>query len=199
MLSKGLISSVKSLYILSRPPVNKFTIRKALIVGFKEIGNNVTFHYLKIIEIPILKHISIFVNEFIKTMKWCFKNRKQENVIICDVLNISISVSALLASKICNVKSVAIVTDVPSYMQNYSTQKKSIIKRLVSNLNTKICSYFMCRYDLYIILTEQMNELVNPNRKEYIVIEGMVDFKMNNVRNSPQDKYTKKIIVCWRS
>ena len=195
LLSKGLMSSVISLYVLSRPPVNKSTDKKVKISRVKETNNDVTYHYLRFIDNPVLKHITLFIDGFINSIKWNFKKRKQERVIICDVLKLSISVSALLASKLCSIKSVAIVTDIPNYMQNYTVQKKSPIKHLISNIYRVICNFFMCRYDSYIVLTEQINELVNPSSRPYIVIEGMVDLNMENKPNVLQDKYEEKIVI----
>lgn len=48
---------------------------------------------------------------------------------------------------------------------------------------------------VYYILTEQMNELVNPKNKPYVVIEGMVDVKMNKMLNKIEDKYEEKVII----
>lgn len=195
LLIKGLLKLGNNLYLMSRLPINKSTDKKVKTFGLKEKGANITYNYLKILEIPIIKYIILFVDGFINTMRWNFKNRKQDRIIICDVLNLSISISALLVSKICNVKSIAIVTDIPNYMQNYTMQKKTHTKQFVSNLYTKICNYFIQKYDSYIILTEQMNELVNRYNKPYKVIEGIVDSNMMNVENLLQNKYKEKVVI----
>lgn len=80
-------------------------------------------------------------------------------------------------------------------MQKYTSKQESGIKFLTSNLYRKICNFFMCRYDSYIILTEQMNSIVNPNQKSYVVVEGMVDFNMETVTNTLDNKYSEKIII----
>lgn len=111
------------------------------------------------------------------------------------MLNLTISVSSLLASKLFGVRSVAIVTDIPNYLQDYTVKKKTIIKSLFYNLYRVVCNYFMYRYDYYIVLTEQMNELVNPSKKPHIVIEGMVDTSMTTVPNELKNKYKDKVII----
>ena len=40
-----------------------------------------------------------------------------------------------------------------------------------------------------------MNELVNPKNKPYVVIEGMVDIKMNKMQNKIEDKHEEKVII----
>lgn len=191
LLSKGLMGFSESMYIMSRPPVNKFRNEKEELKN----NNNVTYHYLNITDKPILKHIHLLLNGLINSCKWAFKFRKLNRVIICDVLNLSISVSAFITSKLLGIKSVAIVTDIPHYMQNYSVQKKSPTKRMISNIYTGVCNFFMYRYDSYIVLTEQMNDLVNPSKKPYVVIEGMVDINMKNSSNLLDNKYDEKIVI----
>ncbi len=195
LLSKGLMNLVSDLYILSRPPVNKSTNRQVKKLKTKETHDNGIYHYLDVVEIPFLKHINLFISGFMSTVKWIYKKRGQEKIIICDVLNLSISISAFLASKLFGVKSVAIVTDIPNHMQYYTTKKKSLIRQLIPNLYRRLCNYFMCKYEFYIMLTEQMNELVNPLSRPYIVMEGLVDINMKSISNKLQDKYEEKIII----
>ncbi len=45
------------------------------------------------------------------------------------------------------------------------------------------------------MLTEQMNNLINVNQKPYIVIEGMVDIKMNEILNCLENKVNDKVII----
>jgi glycosyltransferase involved in cell wall biosynthesis len=196
LLSKGLMSVAENMYIMSRPPVNLSSNEKETInVNNKTNNSNVMYHYLSIVKNPILKHINLFINGFISSFKWNVQFRKQDRVVICDVLNLSVSVSAFLTSKLFCVKSVAIVTDIPNYMKNYTVGKKPPVQRFISNLYTGICNFFMYRYDSFIFLTEQMNELVNPSDKPYIVIEGMVDTNMENIPNSLEAKYDEKIVL----
>ncbi|MFK9117580.1 glycosyltransferase [Peribacillus frigoritolerans] len=195
LLSKGFVKQVDSVYVMSSLPTNQSTDRNVLLSGCKEIKNNTTYKYLIGIKYPILKHISIFIKGISTSFLWCFQNRKQERIIICDVLNLTVSISAFIASKIFGIRTIAIVTDIPDYMQNYTVQKKKGVKSLVSNMYRKICNHFMYRYDSYIILTEQMNNIMNPNRKPYVVIEGMVDLDMKDIPNNLNNKYSEKIVI----
>ncbi|WMX54276.1 glycosyltransferase [Peribacillus sp. R9-11] len=195
LLSKGLINQVESVYVMSSLPINRSTDNNVSLSGCKEIKNSTTYHYLKGIKYPVLKHLSIFIRGISNSFIWCFQNRKRDRLVICDVLNLTVSISAFLASKIFGVRSIAIVTDIPDYMQNYTLLKKNGIRSLFSNLYKRLCNYFMYRYDSYIILTEQMNNVVNPNRKPFVVIEGMVDLDMKDVPNILDNKYSEKIVI----
>ncbi len=194
LLSKGLKISAASVYVMSRPPVNGYIERKPGMSFYIEVDNSITYHYLKLVNFPILKHFFVFTSGFINCIAWSVKKKNQEKVVICDFLSLTISASALFASKICGVKTLAIVTDLPEYMQNYTVQKSSI-RSITYSLYRKICNFFMYRYDSYIILTQQMNGLVNPNNKPYVVIEGMVDLAMKNVPNLLENKCEERIII----
>lgn len=68
-------------------------------------------------------------------------------------------------------------------------------------IQIEVITYFKSLYlipsfiKVYYILTEQMNELVNPKNKPYVVIEGMVDVKMDSIPNNLRDKYEEKVII----
>lgn len=194
LLSEGLCEYAKSMCYLSRPPINKTTNKNINLVGIEKVSKNQEFHYLKVANNLLARHINLFFSVLLNTFKWNFKFKKEEKVVICDILNLSISISALIASKLRRVKSVAVITDLPNYMGN-SKRKRSAAYRLYTNLYRGLCNYFLKRYDYYVILTEQMNELVNPKNKPYVVIEGMVDVKMDSIPNNLRDKYEEKVII----
>ena len=194
LLSEGLYQYANSMYYLSRPPINKNTSKNINLVGIEKVSKNQRYHYLKVTNSPLVRHIYLFFSVLLITFKWRFKLKKKEKVVICDILNLSISISALIASKLSRVKSVAIITDLPNYMGN-SISTGSVGHRLYTKLYKTLCNYFLKRYDYYVILTQQMNEIVNPRNKPYVVIEGMVDLKMDCMPNKLVDKYKEKVII----
>lgn len=198
LLSKGLISLNQTLYVLSRPPIlrmNKKVDIKELTNNQSEMNSNVTYKHLEILNYSVFKHIFLLITCLYYVVHWIFKNRKHEKAIICDPLNLSVSMAALIMAKIFKVKSTAIVTDIPKYMEYSVVKKTSFFDRVLSTCYSAICNFFLQRYDSYILLTEQMNELVNPNSRPYIVIEGMVDFNMRDISNKLESKYHEKIII----
>lgn len=193
LIKDGLIDLTESMHIISRPPTNpKKEYRKITETKF---NGKVTYHHLKIANNIIIRHILLFLNSFLKAIRWNIKYKKKKRIIICDPLNLSISVSTFLASKLFHTKSVAIVTDIPEFMKEYTVKKKSFFNSLFSNCYIGICNFFLQRYDSYIVLTEQMNEIVNPSLKPFIVVEGLVDINMESSPNLLEDKYQEKIII----
>lgn len=84
--------------------------------------------------------------------------------VICDAINPLASLCGIITSKKKHVPSIAIVTDIPEYMDE---GKETIF--------TWITSWLMSKYDGYVLLTEAMNKHVNLNTKPYIVMEGLCD------------------------
>lgn len=81
--------------------------------------------------------------------------------ILCDAIASSPSYVALKLGKKFKIPVIAIVTDIPEVM---CTGEMGIYGRI----NAKL----MKRYDGYILLTEQMNEIVNIKNKPYMIMEG---------------------------
>lgn len=88
------------------------------------------------------------------------------DAIICDVLNVSSCLGALIASKRFHIPIVAIITDL---MNIDSHVEKSLKIRLASLVNKN----YIKRFDGYVLLTKYMNDVVNPLQKPFIVMEGI--------------------------
>ncbi len=166
LLVKGILENNVKVLALSNPP---YIGRKGKYVHCeRETENIITYKYLPYINIPLLKHISLFLYAFFYVLFWGLKKRDNK-AIICDVLAISICMGALFASKINRILSVAVVTDLYGLMQN--NDKKSFLVRMASKLN----AWYSSAFDKYILLTEQMNEIVNPKNRPHMVMEALCD------------------------
>lgn len=84
--------------------------------------------------------------------------------IVCDAINPLASLNAIRYARKWHIPAVAIVTDVPEYMDR---GRESIFTRLTS--------YLLKKYDAYVLLTEGMNQAVNANGKPYIIMEGLCE------------------------
>jgi glycosyltransferase involved in cell wall biosynthesis len=195
LLSKGLTAADDNVCIMTALQINRSITDKIWFSSDEEFDQNIQYKYLPFINYPILRHICILISGFFTFITWALNERKEDKIVLCDILNLTSSVAALLASKLCSIKSIAIVTDIPNYMQNYTIQREFGIKYFALNLYRKMCNFFMHRYDSYIILTEEMNELVNPYNKPYVVIEGMVDINMKEMLNTLENKYEEKVVI----
>ncbi len=152
-----------------------------------EIVKDIQFNYIPIVNLPVLKNLIVAIYTFIKIFATNLFRNRNKNVVICDVLNLSITVSAVLACKLSNSKVIALVTDLPSLMVSSSSKRITICTNLISQ--------FISVFDGYILLTEQMNEVVNPRKRPHIVMEGLVDINMASSVNSLRIKATERIIL----
>jgi glycosyltransferase involved in cell wall biosynthesis len=180
LLVEGFIANNVNVNAISSPPINRENTKEKVIKGDMETNSLVKYTYLPTINIRIIKNICDFITSFFRTLQLCVKYR--ESVIICDVLNISISIGAIIASKLTRNKSVGVITDLPS-MQSNSSNK----------LLVKVNNYFIDKFSSYVFLTHQMKYKINTKNKPFIVIEGQVDSKMKDRSNELSNKYDKKI------
>lgn len=166
LLVKGVLENNVKVLALSNPP--HFGEKGKYIHYEMEEENLIKYKYVSYINIPLFKHISLFLYAFFYVLFWGFKKR-EDKAIICDALAISICMGALFASKINRVLSVAVVTDIYGLMQN--NDKRPFLVRMASKLN----AWYSSAFDKYILLTEQMNEIVNPQNRPHMVMEALCD------------------------
>lgn len=177
LLVKGLQANGADVLAFSNPPNSD--MKRRFVVPSEEDECGILYKYVPYINIPILKHICVFLYTFFYIFFWGIK-KNSSKAIICDVLSISICLGALLASKLNRVLSVGVVTDIYGLMAG----KKGILMGLASKLN----SCYVSAFDKYVLLTEQMNEKVNPYGKPYIVMEALCD---NSLSTKIEDNIKK--------
>ncbi len=103
------------------------------------------------------------VKNLIQEGKNFIKNNEIQHI-ICDAVSLSPAIATLFLSKFYKIPSVAIVTDI---MEASPDGVRGFTKRL--------CSFLMKRFDYYVLLTESMNDIVNPKKRPYVVMEGSCD------------------------
>lgn len=191
LLIKGFIRNGVDVAALSVPPITRHYTKNIWVNMGNEVEDGIRYKYLPFINIPILKHLCIFIYSFFYVLKWGIKG-KADKAIICDVLCISSSMGSLLAAKVCNLKSVAVVTDIYDQMVGQKVGGfKAIMKKLAGILNKK----YVASFSEYVLLTEAMNERVNPKSRPYIVMEGLCDEKLAEEEFLPHTKSFPKVIM----
>jgi glycosyltransferase involved in cell wall biosynthesis len=181
LVVEGLISNKAKVTAVSAPPINTENTKKKLVIINSDLSEQVNFIYLPTVNILVIKHILYFLLSFIRTFLLCLKEKN--SVVVCDVLNVSISTGALLASKVVNRKSIAIVTDLPE-MQTINPNKCSV----------KFNNLIIRSFSSFVFLTKQMSNVINKKKRPFVVIEGQVDVNMKDILNQITDKHEKKII-----
>lgn len=167
--------------VLSVPVFQKNNDNKKYFVIENEIEKGVTYTYTPIILVPIINRFITAFSLFGKIFKWNMRSKNGQNVIVFDVLNLGTSIVSLFGSKIFRIKSVAIVTDLPSHMYVLK-EKISLINKLV----VKFQNWMLSKADGYVFLTEAMNVNVNKKIKPYCIIEGLADFQLLNLKDQKE-------------
>ena len=142
-----------------------------------------------------IKNIKGLFHKFHNTKKLIVEGKniiKNNNVnyIICDSFSLSPAIAAKYLSKKFNIPAVAIVTDIH---EAYCEGKMSFLQRIHSCL--------MKKFDLYVLLTEQMKELINPRKKPFVVMEGSSDSDYVNIVSNKSETDKRICIysgVLWK-
>ncbi len=86
--------------------------------------------------------------------------KKRPRYILCDAISVSPCYVSLILSYIFKIPLIGIVTDLPGLLR----KEKNVTEGLGR----------MRRFDGYILLTAEMNPFVNPKKKPYLVMEGLL-------------------------
>ena len=170
LLMEGLANNGVEVESISTRPINRNIEKRIFFSAFSELENNIKYYYCPFINLPVLRNISIFFSVLFQMIK----DANRETVVFCDALNIAAAFAVIIAGKIRKIVTVGIVTDVPCYRPN--NEKPPLHERV--NL------FVMKKFDRFLLLTEQMNQLVNLKKKPYIVLEGHADIEMEKKANS---------------
>lgn len=190
LLCEGLVE-IDNVYldILTSAPINHKMCKKIFWKGKSEKEEGVQYNYCFMINLPIIKFISLFFSSFVQTIKWMIKNKKNKKVIIYDAFCPIIANVAALVGKMFGAQVIGMYTDVPMCMSD-NLEKTSSVKSKLKSIYNKIEKKSNESAKGYILLTEQMNEVVNPQSKPYIVVEGVADSKLiDNIEL--KDKYSE--------
>lgn len=182
LLAEGFALNGHEVLSISTLPVNRENHKQYFFRGETETCNGVEYRYLPVINMPILKHLIAFIGSFFYQVLNCIKYK--DLALICDVLNVSVSLGAVLASRLFRRPTIGIVTDLPEMLSD--NPQSRFIK--VSHQIIKCCTS-------YVFLTLDMNERLNLKLKPYVIVEGLVDIMMRDIPNKLHNKYKKKVIL----
>ena len=179
--------------VLSSYPTNRSWTKKLWFKKETERQENILYTYLSFINYPVLRQISLFLSSFKNSFLFFAKHKDAYG--ICDMLTSSNASGMKIACKIFNKKCIAIVTDVPGLTSG--ARKKTLPKhiRVIKDILEYHKSKKMHTYDGYILLSEEMNEIVNKREKPSITIEGHCDITMERKENNLYEKHTPKSIL----
>lgn len=181
---EGAVETLSSIPVVSKSHKKRFWFTK------KDAESGIAFNYIPFINLPIIKELFLISYTFFFVMFWGWRNKRHKPVVVCDILNMSISLAALYACKLNRTKITAIVTDLPGLMVS-SQRSKSIKSKTYGFFVTKN----MRRFNGYVLLTQQMNAVVNPGNRPFIIMEGLVDKHMADIANTIENKAKERILL----
>lgn len=152
----------------------------------QQMINGLTYSYIPMLNVKVIKNIGVFLYTFLNVFFWSLLDRKNK-IVICDLLNVTISMASLAACRLSGNRILAIVTDIPGLMVDSASGSNTEMVPIVKKRLTW--------FDGYILLTEQMNEVINLHNKPHMIMEGLVDFKMQGTANEPENKYPNKVVL----
>lgn len=189
LIVQGLAANNQNVTALSNPPITREYNSNVLVKYGAEEEKSIKYKYIPFININGLKHICVFVYTFFYIFFWGLKSRKTKRI-LCDSLSVSATLGALLASKINRVKSCAIITDIYGLMIGNEERSK-----FMRTMASALCRWYNTKFNYYVLLTEQMNPLVNPNMKPYIVMEGLSAMPESDFACINKDTTNTKILL----
>lgn len=190
LLVNGLVKNEVIVTVLSVPPIGRHNSTRIVWHRFKETEGAITYNYLNFINIPVFRQLCVFIGTIFRTLTWVLGEKKQNRVVVCDVLNASILAAAVLTCKITGTQIVGIMTDMPGLMVRFD-QKQGI--PLSTRMSTKLLKCCLANLDKYVFLTDAMN-VVNKHNRPFIVMEGLCDDKMSEVVRKPEQTNIKTIM-----
>lgn len=165
------------------PPVSRKTSDRFFYKIKASHKDNITYRYVPIINVPVLRNIGIFIYLLFFL---CMYSAKADAVVY-DILLTTVALSLKYAKPLFSAPFIGIVTDVPG--------KRADNARGIEKLRENISLNLLKACDGYVFLTEYMNELINKRHKKYIVSEGLVDVGMKAYENTVENKYSNKVCM----
>ena len=185
LVAKGLASNQNvKVHVNSLLPVNSKDQGKKIWINRNEVEQGISYSYIPIINIPIIRNICSSIYLFFKVL---FKKQADaaNTTYIVDYLRLSLNISVILACKIRNIKVLTIVTDLPGF--------DVLNNSFISNIRNKLMRFF--RYDYYVCVTSDLNNVVNPDNKPSLVIESVANSTLLSKKNSFHKKFAERVII----
>lgn len=158
------------------------------------VRDNLAIDHLSVVNVRVVKQIWLAVAFLINALAWRVRTRgAPERILVVDAAYVSVLPSLWIALAGSRVKKIAIFCDVYSYMAEVSDANSSSgpLRAFLS----KVVAALYRRLDGFVLLTEQMNAVVNPAGRPHMVMEGLVDAEMERHENQIEDKYPNPTLL----
>lgn len=177
LLIEGLAANAR-VDVVANPPGNKGCLNQAFLRIPEETEGGARYHYIPAIRNRIVKLLCVAGGVFWKT----FRLAKKDSAVVVDCLNRTAALSALLAARVRGCRCVGILTDLPDMLGG-------------GRFSKGIANFVIRRCTDYVLLTEEMNRVVNPAGKPHVILEGHADITMKERIPSPERKAKPRICL----
>ena len=166
---------VNSLKIVSLYQQECFPKNSLIFVRKSRKYLNKKIQYIWYINLPFVKELIYFISACFIILFWNFgcKN-EQKKCIFANLHYAPVSLAIVFMGKILGVKKVIAFTDLSLY--TYSDEKigkMPLYKKVLIKPYVRVVNKLQKSYDLYILFSEPMKDVVNKADKPYLVMEGI--------------------------
>lgn len=177
-------------YVEAFPVMPQFVIDK----NSEFIGN---VHYLQ--QAYQQKRLSRFIDSIVSAFKQVKKFKKKcedrgtEGFLIFNVLKVGSALGGLVGAKCFHINTIAVVTDVPGH------RIKNTNRSIINYLSNFIGKLILNRFDSYVLLSEQMKEVIKTNGRPVSIIEGLIgdEFSKHDWCSSRKDATKEKFELIY--
>ncbi len=170
LMIKGIEKNGYNVLTLSAPPITKHNTSACWVSLKKVKDGKITYKYLPVFNVVGVRNILTMVSSFFGTF---FALIGRRGAVVCDVLNVSVALGAVIAGRVLGKPCIGIVTDVPELMVTGHSEKQ-----------VKYCHKIIGDCTHYVFLTEAMNERLNPKAKPYTIVEGICNEELEYSKTS---------------
>lgn len=158
----------------------------------KKQFNGIEYEFLPYIKINIIRFLMLAFGGIAQIIKFKARKKNTNEYAVFNVLRISSSMGAILACKLLKIPTIGVVTDVPGYRMKRN--KKSMIGFIADHIGQILLN----RFDMYVLLSEAMRDVIKPDHKPYTIIEGIYDSsKEGKGRHSEKVIFENKFEVVY--
>lgn len=173
---------------VSALPVSASTVKQYVFHKDTEKSETgVCYHYLPFLNGKISRYLTLICSSRRFVKNWSNQHLEGDAWVLVDPLVPVISIPARVIAQKRGIKVAAVVTDVPTLCTSMKGRKENIVKRTFLSTYQRISNADLHSYDVYIPLTESINDVVNTKGKPYIVIEGFADGKDTEISNEHEN------------
>lgn len=145
------------------------------------------------VNLPIIKSLFKTFLLWKKTRKWV-KTTEGKKIVVCYYPGIPQMIATThLKNK--DIRTVLIIPDIPKYMDLQQHQNNNIFRKYLKSKIENYQNKLIRAFDGYIVLTENMKEIIN-NSKKSVVIEGFVDKDFFNKEGLENNANPNSIVYC---